>query len=164
MPNPTTKDLIDKSLDRAYAKAAAGMLAQIKALSHGPNSAMQASLRKLDEEAARLDKENERVKPDNAQLQQTMGQYRETTNTTQSLILANDDAIQKSGQLLAIPAVTAKIFRAVTNSIVASGRNPISTAAVSTFKTALAAASTPWTFPDAADFVLGYVTSDAWRD
>ena len=122
----TTKEFIDAEIDRAYLKSAGPMLSQIALVSRAPNSAMQTSLKKLDREAQKLVEAEERMAVDNAQLEQTLGEYSATMNTTQSLILANDDVIQVAGQAIAIPAILAKVFTPVTAGIVASGANPIS--------------------------------------
>ncbi len=162
MPEPTLKELTDRTLDKQYAKAAGAMLGQIVGLSRGPNSAMQSSLKKLDEEAARLVEAEEKMKPDNAQLEQTLGEYRGLTNTSQSLILANDSAIQQAGAIVAIPAVTAKVFQAITAQVIGEGRNPISERAIPIFAKLISASGLGWVFPDASDFAGGYVASSAW--
>ena len=83
------------ALDATYIESAGSMLEQIFAISNNPNSAMQSALAKLDEEVERLNEAEQSMDPDNAVLEQTLRVYEDVTLTTQTLILANDDAIEK---------------------------------------------------------------------
>ena len=152
------------ALDRAYAATAARMLAQVKAISNAPNSQMQRSLKLLDEEAARLADNDERMTATNPQFEQTMNEYEATFNTTQSLILANDNIIQDAAKKIAIPVVTAKVFLRSSALLVARKINPISAQAMKYYTTQTAAAGIPWTVPplSALDAVGDYVASPAW--
>ena len=118
----SVKALQDEALDAAYNKAAGPLLAQIKAITNMPSSQMQRSLKDLDDEAARLVEADERMKPTNAQLEQTLRVNDASFISAQTMILANDDAIQASGQALAVPAVTAKVFSQITAQMVEIGR------------------------------------------
>ncbi len=157
---PGIKELTDKELDRAYIKAAGAMLAQILLLSRAPNSAMQTSLKKLDVEATRLADDDEKIKVGNPQLQQTLGTYRDTTKATQSLILANDDAIQNAALPIAISVVTARVFQGIANTMIQGGRNPITS--LSAFAELIGQSGANWIIPGADDFAAGYVTSPEW--
>ena len=158
MVDRSVKTLIGNELDRAYAKTAGLMLAQIAILTRGTNSPMQTSLKKLDDEANRLDESDERMAVDNAQLEQTLGVYRDTLETTETLILANDNAIEESGVLVAIPAVTAKVFMAETAALIDAGTNPITTNAVQS-----AVANTPWIIPQADEIATNFILTEAWQ-
>lgn len=162
MPPLSVKELVGAELDKAYKAAAGPMLAQIGAISRAENSPMQQSLKKLDEEAERLAGENEKMKADNAQLAQTMGVYEDNLKATETLIRANDDAIQSSGQVLALIGVTAQIFSGVTQSLIAAKKNPISAAAIPAYTDLIARSGARWVFPSAADIAQDFVTSDAW--
>jgi len=149
---------IDATLDRKYNATAGRMLAQIKFVSNAPNSQMQKSLAKLDKEAKRLVEDEERMQPDNAQLEQTLNEYQRTFEIAQSLILANDDAIQKTGQAVAIPAVTAKVFQGVSAKLPA----PLSASAMKIYAENATKSGIVWNVPDALDFAGDYVNSPAW--
>ena len=158
MVDRSVKTLIGNELDRAYAKTAGLMLAQIAILTRGTNSPMQTSLKKLDDEANRLDESDERMAVDNAQLEQTLDAYRDTLETTETLILANDNAIEESGVLVAIPAVTAKVFMAETAALINAGTNPITTNAVQS-----AVANSPWIIPQADEIATNFILTEAWQ-
>ena len=122
----TISEEITKRLDSEYARTAGRMLSQVQFISNNSGSQMQRSLAKLDKEADALNEAGEKMLADNAQLEQTLNEYEATFNTTQSLILANDDAIQNTGKAIAIPAVTARVFAGVSDDLAA----PLSTASM----------------------------------
>ena len=162
MPDPDNSILgfTNIALDSAYAKSAGAMLAQIFAITNNPGSAMQAALAKLDEEIDRLNEAELPMLPDNAVLLQTLQVYEQSLLTTQTLILANDDAIELSGIEVAPGAVTAKVFIAIATALAASGINPVTSAA--TFTATLEEAGIQWVIPDALDFAASFVRTPEW--
>jgi hypothetical protein len=159
MADPVSlKELTNTALDKAYTSVAGRMLAQIAAITNAPGSRMQRALRKLDEEADKLAEEGERMTPDNAVLQQTMREYENTYDNAATLIAANDSAIQATGQDIARPAVTAKVFAGVTAAIAARGKNPLTS--LSEYQAAADAVG--FVVPTALDFATDYVESAAW--
>jgi len=157
------KSLQDDALDKAYNKSAGQLLAQVKGITNLPNSQMQRSLRELDLEAARLVEAGEKMKPTNAQLEKTLRANEASFNATQTMILANDDAIQLSGQMLAVSAVTAKVFSVITAQMLAAKIDPLSPAGMTIFKERIAQAGIGWVTPkDVAVFAKDFVDSTAW--
>lgn len=157
----TIKGYTDTALDRVYAKTAGPMLRSIYDVTNAPGSAMQRSLTKLDEEAEELDEKGEMMLPDNAQLEQTERAYLNSLLAAQTLIEANDNVIQNTVSVLAIQAVTAKVFSVIAGQIAAGGRNPV-TVSITIFEKALSAAGISWVFPSAVDITADYVQSAAW--
>jgi len=162
MPPISVKELQDKALDIAFNKSAGPLLAQVLAITNTPNSQMQRSLKDLDDEAKRLVEANERMKSTNAQLEQTLRANDAAFNATQTLILTNDDAIQLSGQALAVPAVTAKVFSQITAQMIAGKVDPLSPAGMTIFKKRIEQAGISWATPDAAVFAKNFVDSTEW--
>lgn len=160
----TILEFSNAALDRLYTKSAGPMLAQIEALSTAPNSRLQQSLKKLDEEAARLKEAGKRLEADNAQLQQTLGDYEAALITTATLIQANDNTIQDSAVGLSVAVLTSKVFRALSSRIVAEGGDPTSPQAMSIYMDEIAKTSVKWNVPTAVDFAANYVDSPAWID
>lgn len=150
---------VNLALDKAYNRTAGRMLVQIAAITNAPRSAMQRSLAKLDDEAARLDEAGDRMLGSNAQFQQTMGEYQNALNATAVMIQANDNAIQETGQALAVPAVTAKVFSQISQGL---DIDPVSPAAMKIYREAVNTAGINWAMPDATTFATDYVDTAAW--
>ena len=162
MPPISIKALQDEALDAAYLKAAGPLLDQVRAITNAPNSQMQRSLRDLDLEAKRLDNEKERMKPTNAQLEKTLRDNEAAFVAAQTMILANDDGIQLSGQSLAVSAVTAKVFSAIAGQMIANKVDPMSPAGLKVFKDTIARTGISWATPDATTFARDFVNSSEW--
>ena len=152
----------DDALDAAFNKAAGVLLAQVKAVTNAPGSQIQRSLRELDLEAKRLADAKERITPTNAQLEKTLRDNEAAFVATQTMILANDDGIQMSGQALAVNAVTAKVFTAITSQLIANKVDPMSPAGLKIFKDTIARTGISWSTPDAAMFAKDFVDSAEW--
>lgn len=150
------------ALDAAYAKAAGPMLAQIKSLSIAPGSAMQRQLSALDDEAERLESNDERMTYTNEQLEKTFTALLVVFSATNALILANDNNIEAAGAAIAVPAVTAKIFRQLTADLATGGKNPIDPKYIPLYKSKLEQLGINWNIPTALDFANKYVDSPAW--
>ena len=161
-PTITLQSAEAAALERAFARTAGRMLAQIQAISNAPNSQMQRSLKKLDQEADRLTEADERMTVTNPQLEQTLREYESMFITTQTLILANDNPIQDAVVPISIAGVTAKVFSSVTNTIIARGINPLSTQAARIFRRSVGASGIPWVIPSPADIAADFVGSPAW--
>jgi len=164
MADETIKELTNKELDKLYKQTAGPMLDQIQAISNVPTSAMQQKLTALDQEANRLDADGVKIKANNAQLEQTLTEYRRTTNTASTLIQASDNAIQNAAVGVAVSAVTSKVFGGAAAAILSSGRNPVALTSIPLYENALSDAGANWNFLSPADFAQGYVQSDAWRE
>ena len=156
------KALQDDALDKAFNKSAGVLLSQVKAITNAPNSQIQRSLRDLDLEAKRLDNEKERMKPTNAQLEKTLRDNEAAFVAAQTMILANDDGIQLSGQSLAVSAVTAKVFSAIAGQMIANKVDPMSPAGLKVFKDTIARTGISWATPDATTFARDFVNSSEW--
>ena len=162
MSTITLPEAEDDALEKAYITTAGRMLAQIAAICNAPNSQLQRSLKKLDDEADRLTEAEEVMTPDNPQLEQTLGVYEDTFKATQALIMVNDNAIQDTAARLAIPAVTAKVFSVLTGAMLSRGINPLSPQGTKILTSRIAASGIPWTTPGADVFAANYVDSTAW--
>jgi stress response protein YsnF len=165
LPAPDTNSVqgfANKTLSAAYVKTARPMLEQTHALFNAQGSRMQQSLKDLDDEAQQLQENDERMTADNAQLQQTLGVYNDTLNTTSELINVNSPSIQETGQKIAVPVVTAKVFINLSTGLIQSGQNPISTQALGFYGQELARIGITWNTPQS--FAAGYTTSQAWID
>ena len=162
MPPITIQQLEAEALEKIYLASAGRMLAQILAISNAPNSQMQRILKRLDDEADKLAEDGDRITPDNPQLEQTLNEYENTMNTTQALILANDNDIQEAALKLVVPAITAKVFTILTAYLIARNISPFSQQAVKYFSTQTVAKGIPWVMPSAADFAADYVGSTTW--
>lgn len=137
-PQPTMTDYTNAALDAGYRRTAAPMLKQIIALS--ASASMQRALSDLDAEAERLDAEGKRMDADNPVLRVAMAEFTAVMQTTSRLITANDNDIQASGQVIAIPSVTGKVFTKLAQDIMRAGINPVSPAATKAYRDALKAA------------------------
>ena len=162
MPPLFITDRANAALDRLYKRTAGRMLQQIFALTNSPTSAMQRALKELDAEADRLAENDERMKVDNPTLKKALDEQEQALRTTQTLIQANDNAIQEAGQSVAIPAVTAKVFTAITSEIERRGIDPLSSEGLNVYRRAVTQANIIWNIPDALDFATDYVDSAAW--
>ena len=156
------KALQDDALEAAFNKSAGVLLSQVKAITNAPNSQIQRSLRELDLEAKRLADAKERMKPTNAQLEKTLRDNEAAFVAAQTMILANDDGIQMSGQALAVNAVTAKVFSAITNQMIANKVDPMSPAGLKVFKDTIERTGISWATPDADTFARDFVNSSEW--
>lgn len=163
MPDPISiTALANALLDRLYNQTAGRMLQQIQALTNSPTSAMQKALKELDAEADRLDNDDKRMERDNAALEKALRENEQALETTRVLIQANDNTIQASGQSVAVPATTAKVFQAITAALVAQGIDPLSPRGLSEYRRLIQQANIIWNIPNALDFATNYVDSDAW--
>jgi hypothetical protein len=140
----TIHESANAALDVAYRKTAAPMLAQIDGLTRNRGSELQVALKRLDEEADRLAADGKRMTADNAVLQQTLRVVDATFKTTASLIKANDNKIETSGQIIAVPAVTAKVFLKLSGQAVAAGVDPVSDRAMAFYRREIAKAGAKW--------------------
>ena len=162
MPPISINELANKALDKAYIQTAGKMLLQVQAVTNNPRSQMQRALMELDEEANRLAEDDKRMAHDNAHLQKALNEYEKSLDVAQTLISANDDAIERAGQVLAIPVVTAKVFTGITQSLARQGVDILSAQALGIFKKQIAASNIHWNAPDVLDFASDYVDSPAW--
>jgi len=156
------QDLTNTALDEAYAKVALPMLRRIAAIFRVPHSQMQRSLADFEAEVKLLEENEKRLKYNNAQLQQTLAVYNRTLNSAGELIDDNSGAIQLSGQAIAVPMVTAKVFFALSGTIIKAG-SLISTAALNSYISELAARGIRWETPSSLDFAKRYVNTATWN-
>lgn len=158
----TLREWINATLDKNYTTATRGMFEQIAALCQGSGSAMQKALTELDEEVNRLQESGLPLKPDNAVLLKVLSVNEDQLKATQNLIEANAAGIEASGQVIASDAVAAKLFMAVTASLIAAGINPVGPEGKKRMKAALAAQGLSYVYPTALAFATQYVESAAW--
>lgn len=163
MPKPLTVDeYVDITLDRKYKETAGKMLSQIQYISTNPASKMQIALRDLDDEVAKLTENQEKLPPENIPLKNALKASLALYLTTAALVNQNAVAIQNSGQTIAIPAVTAKVFINVSSSLITKGINPLSPAAMASYQKAIKKTSVGFVIPKTLDFVEDFVDSPAW--
>ena len=139
--------LVNDALDKSYNKTAQKVLAQIDMLTNSPTSQLQRALAELDLEADRLEKENKRMTSDNLQLLKTLDVIEQTYTMVAALIQANDEAVQASGTGLAIPAVTAKVFVALSAELIGQQKDPLSPQALAFYVETLQRLNIPWRIP-----------------
>lgn len=157
--NVTLNEYANRVLDASYRKTAGPMLKRIDTLGNSRSLAMQKALTELDAEAAQLEKDGQPIAPDNTALEKAQNRLRDLFLLTGGLIVANALAIQESGQKIAVPAVTAKIFAQVAGKVAG---NPVSPAAIPYYIAALDKLGIDWNIPTALDFATGYVDTPAW--
>lgn len=163
MPEPVSiNELANIELDRRYKQSAGNMLLQIHAITSTPQSAMQRALKELDDEADRLVDNDERMSADNATLQKALNENEQSLEAASRLVQANDNAIQEAGQALAITAVTAKVFSAISHELARNGIDPLSSQAISVYKKATIDMGITWNTPNALDFATNYVDTTEW--
>ena len=154
----TITEFVNQELDQRYNNTAGKLLSQVNAITHAPKTPLQKALRDLDAEAARLDDADARITTDNPYLDRALTENGRSFEATQTLITANDDAIQASGASIAVIAVTAKVFR----TLAAQQERPISKTAFKAYVSQIADAGIKWNVPSALDFATNYVDSSAW--
>lgn len=162
MANLTLLEYTNAALDVAYTQTAGPMLAQVRNITTAPGSGMQRALSSLDAEAERLEAEAARLEADSAEIERALFVLAAAFSAASALILANDNAIQASGQAIAVPAVTAKVFTQIANLFTVGNKNPVDPARLPEYKKALDALGVKWNLPAALDFATNYVDSGAW--
>jgi hypothetical protein len=132
--NLTISDYINNALDAGYARVMNPVNKQIDALTKAPGSQLQRALKALEEEADRLEADGNPMKADNPVLKETMNIIENTFATVATLIQANDNQIEASGSVIAIPSVTAKIFLPLAGEMIKRGVNPVSSKALTFYR------------------------------
>ena len=135
---------INAALDSSYKKTAGQMLAQVTALSRGPNSQLQRALKVLDEEAKRLEADGKKMTIDNPVLKEALRVVELTFNLVASLIQANDNVIEATGKLLAVNAVTAKVFLNLSRQVMGQGVDPVSAQAMKYYREQIKKSGIKW--------------------
>jgi hypothetical protein len=158
----TLVEYTNAALDAAYATTAGPMLGQVKALSTAPGSQMQRALSDVDAEAERLETDGARLEKDNAELQKALTVAGVMLAATAALITASDNDIEATGALIAIPAVTAKIFAQLAGGLTGAGSNPVDPKHIPYYRQQLSALGVRWNIPNALDFATWYVESPKW--
>jgi hypothetical protein len=134
MPNPTISDYINNALDAGYARVMNPVNKQIDALTKAPNSQLQRALKALEEEADRLEANGKPMKADNPVLKETLRVIEQTFATVATLIQANDNQIEASGEVIAVPSVTAKVFLPLAGEMIKQGVDPVSAKALTFYR------------------------------
>jgi hypothetical protein len=134
MDNPTISDYINNALDAGYARVMNPVNKQIDALTKAPGSQLQRALKALEEEADRLEADGKPMKADNPVLKETMSVIEQTFATVATLIQANDNQIEESGEVIAVPSVTAKVFLPLAGEMIKQGVDPVSSKALTFYR------------------------------
>jgi hypothetical protein len=134
MSDPTISDYINNAMDAGYARVMNPINKQIDALTKAPNSQLQRALKALEEEADRLEADGKWMKSDNPVLKETMNVIEQTFATVAMLIQANDNQIEESGELIAVPSVTAKVFLSLAGEMIKQGVDPVSSKALTFYR------------------------------
>lgn len=158
------QELANNALDKSFSGVVTPILEQIQLLFVPPRSRMQRALSALDEEVKRLEDDEKRITADNAQLEQVLNVYNDNLNASAAIIDTNAPAIQETGQVVAIPAMTARVFMSLSGALLDAGQDPVSTAAMNFFVEQLASRDIRWNVPTALDFASNYVDTPVWTD
>jgi len=150
-------EYINRRLDADFNKSAGKILKQIQAILADPNGRLQKALIDLDVQVQRLEDLQMDMSKDDPAVERVLLIYAEILITVQTLIAANAEAIQTTSQLVAIPAVTAKVFIQIATDLVNAGKDPI--ASLIDFQSLLKQANIPWNIPDLTFFTDQAVTS-----
>jgi len=153
----TIQDYANAELDRLFIQTMGPILKQAQKMATDPRGQLQSSLRELDEEAARLEEDKQPIKADNASIQKVLTSYGATMLVVQTLIRSEAGAVELTGSQVAIPSVTAKVFRPITTSLASQGLDPLKSVVSQVGKT-----SVPWVTPAADEIASQYVRSSAW--
>ena len=135
MPDaPTISDYINNALDAGYNRIMNPVNKQIDNLTRAQGSQLQRALKALDEEAGRLDADGKKMSIDNPVLKETLRVVEQTFATVASLIQANDNQIEATGSMIAIPSVTAKVFLPLAGEMIKRGVDPVSSKALTFYR------------------------------
>jgi hypothetical protein len=134
MPNPTISDYINNALDAGYARVMNPVNKQIDALTKAPGSQLQRALKELEQEADRLEVDGKPMKADNPVLKETLRIIEQTFATVATLIQANDNQVEASGEVIAVPSVTAKVFLPLAGEMIKQGVDPVSSKALTFYR------------------------------
>jgi hypothetical protein len=132
--NLTISDYINNALDAGYNRVMNPVNKQIDALTKAPGSQLQRALKALEEEADRLEVDGKPMKADNPVLKETMNVIEQTFATVATLIQANDNQIEASGSVIAVPSVTAKVFLPLAGEMIKRGVDPVSGKALAFYR------------------------------
>ena len=164
----TIYEIINAHLDRGYRRSAGKMLLQIKSLSTNPASDMIKSLNVLDDEVDRLVEAKEPITTRNKEYKKAMTAYLALLVATAGLISKNAQAIQSSGQSVAPQSVTARVFIDVTDKLIKSGINPMSSRALTVYQNLIKESGSGFTIPSArylsTQKALDYLNTGAWKE
>jgi hypothetical protein len=131
---PTISDYINSALDSGYNRIMNPVNKQIDNLTRAQGSQLQRALKSLDEEAARLDADGKKMSIDNPVLKETLRVIEQTFATVASLIQANDNQIEATGSVIAVPSVTAKVFLPLAGEMIKQGVDPVSSKALGFYR------------------------------
>lgn len=162
----TIHEVVDKTLQANYRRSAGAMLLRVKYLSTNPASDMVRSLNSLDDEVDRLIEAEEPITKDNKEYKKAMAAYLALLVTTAGLISKTAPAIQSSGQSVAPQSVTARVFIDLTDELIKSGINPMSSQALKIYQNAVK--NTGFTIPTprylSTQKALDYLDTGAWKE
>ena len=161
----TLREFLNKRLDRAFISASGGMFRVIMALSTAQGSKIQLSLKALEEEAARLAEAGQRFSINNAEIRAIVGDNEQLFKEVESIIMANDNAIQSSAYPIADMAVKSSVALTINPRLLPANINPFSSQANALYDGLLLASGIDWRVlqsPEALS-VLQYVESEAWK-
>lgn len=161
-PKTAVASAANAALDALYTKSFGATLKRIESLSKSRGSKMQASLKKLDDEAKRLKSEKKRMTVDNAQLRETISDYQDLLNEAAVLIDQHGNALQESAVELAVVAVAAKVFIKLSDQMIAAGISPVSAKALAFYESQIERLGAGFVVPSSLDFARNYVDSAAW--
>lgn len=160
---PTVSDYVNQALDAEFQRTAGPMLLKVEQMTNSPSSQMQKDLEKLDAEATQAMENDVPLRNDNEALQSALETYANVLLTVAGLVASTAPKIQGSGQRVAVPAVTAKVFLGVTGDIIKRGIDLTSSQAAKIFKTQISKIGVKWKLPkDPSDFAAGFIDTDAW--
>jgi len=153
----TIQDYANAELDRLFIQTMGPILKQAQKMATDPRGQLQSSLRELDEEAARLEEDKQPIKADNATLLKVIASYGALLLVVQTLIRSEAEAVELTGSQVAIPSVTAKVFRPIATSLASQGLDPLKSVLAQVDITRM-----PWVTPSADEIASQFVRSSAW--
>jgi hypothetical protein len=162
---PTLRDFINAQLDRVFNGSAGGMLRIIASLSTSPGARIQLRLRALEDEAGRLSELEKRFNPNSAEIRAMFDDTNELFRQVESIILANDNAIQDGAYPLGNTAVKSSVALTINPRLLPPGVNPFSAEAIRLYDELLLTSGITWQMlqsPQALS-ALNYVESEAWK-